>query len=66
MTNKKRVKHITINLTEEESDIIERLAAIGERKPADLARLLLMRQAVKEWGEMQPEGAPFTPLKFNQ
>lgn len=62
----KRTKHITINLTEEESELIAHLAEINERTPADLARRLLMRQAFKEWGDMQPKGEELTPLKYNQ
>lgn len=54
----KRTNKITVNLTDEEMELINRLAEIGERKTSELARLLLMRQACQEWGKLQPEGQP--------
>lgn len=65
----KRQKHITVNLTDEESALIERLAEIYDRKPAELARILLNGAAIAEWGKIQvqehPENsAPFTRLHF--
>ena len=54
----KREKHITINLTEQESELIERLAELTERKPAELARILLNRAALTEWGKIQANTHP--------
>ncbi len=54
-TNDKRTKHITVNLTEDEMALLERLAETYERKPAELARLLLTRAALAQWGELQPK-----------
>jgi hypothetical protein len=61
----KRTNKITVNLTDEEMQFISRLAEVGERKISELARLLLMRQALNEWGKMQPQGEPFRPLSLD-
>lgn len=66
----KRSKHITVNLTTEEMTLLNRLCEIYERKPADLARILLNRVALAEWAKIQakehPESAqPFQPIKLN-
>jgi len=65
----KRNKHITVNLTTEEMTLLNRLCEIYERKPADLARILLNRVMLAEWGKIQvkehPENAqPFQPIKL--
>ena len=60
----KRTNHITINLTDEEMELINRLAEQEERKPSELARILLIRQARQEWQKQQPISADFEPLKF--
>ena len=65
----KRQKHITVNLTEEENALLNRLCEIYERKPADLARILLNGAMLREWGKIQvkehPENAqPFQPIKL--
>jgi len=69
--NDKRTRALTVHLTEEEAQLIERLADMSERKPAELARLLLNKKALEEWGriqyELHPENRqPFTPAKFSQ
>ena len=67
MEKKKRTVNITLHLTEEESELLERLAELTERKPAELARLLLNKKALEEWGKIQAqkhENAPFEPLKY--
>lgn len=66
----KRIKNITLHLTEQESELIERIAELTERKPAELARLLLCRAALQEWTRYQmtehnPDAEPLTPLRFN-
>lgn len=56
--NAKRTEKITVNLTPNEFAFIQMLSEKAERKPSELARLLLMRQACQEWGKLQPEGQP--------
>ena len=51
----KKIKHITVNLTTEEAELIERIAEDLERKPAELARILLLRQARQLWQTMSQE-----------
>ena len=60
----KRTNHITINLTDEENELINKLAEQEERKPAELARILLIRQARQQWQKQQPTDSEFEPLKF--
>ena len=60
----KRRNQITINLTDEERELIERLSEIYERKPAELVRILATRKGLEVWGSMQPKGEELTPLKF--
>lgn len=60
----KRVKHYLINLTEEESEMIERIAQDTERKPAELIRILLMKAARQQWASMSAlNNEPLQPLK---
>lgn len=66
----KRTKHITINLTEEELKMLERIAEHNERNKSEQARVLLMRQARKEWGgisnQEHPQNLqPFRRVKFD-
>ena len=58
----KRIKNITLHLTEQESELIERLAELTERKPAELARILLNRAALNEWGKIQANTHPADTL----
>ena len=51
----KKIYHITVNLTEEENELIQRIATDTERKPAELARILLLRQARQLWQTMSQE-----------
>ena len=67
--DEKRTRALTVHLTEEEAQLIERLADMSERKPAELARLLLNKKALEEWGriqyELHPENRqPFTRPEF--
>lgn len=67
MDKKKRTVNITLHLTEEEAELLERLSELTERKPAELARILLNRATLNEWGKIQAQkhpDAPFEPLKF--
>ena len=60
----KRVKHYLINLTEEEAELLERLAEEQERKTSELARILLIREAKREWAIIsQLDNKPLTPIK---
>ena len=61
----KRNKHYLINLTEEENELIERIAQDTERKPAELCRLLLMRAARQQWANMSAlNNEPLQALKY--
>lgn len=67
--DEKRTRALTVHLTEEETQLIERLAEREERKPAELARRLLIKKALEEWAKIQieehPENAqPFTRPEF--
>lgn len=60
----KKIYHITVNLTEEENELIKRIAQDTERKPAELARLLLMKEARRQWASMSAlNNEPLQPLK---
>ena len=65
MKEQKRNKHITVNLTQEESDTIQALADIYDRKPADIARILLNRAAFAEWVKVQAEQHPSELVKIS-
>lgn len=58
----KRTKNITLHLTEQEAELLERLAELTERKPAELARILLNRAALNEWGKIQTNTHPADTL----
>lgn len=65
----KRTETLTLHLTKSERELLERLAEREERKPAELARLLLNKKALEEWAKIQieehPENAqPFTRPEF--
>lgn len=67
----KRNKHITVNLTDEEINLLNKIAELYERKPSELARILLNRATLAEWQNIQskehPENlAPFSVPKFPQ
>lgn len=66
----KRNYSYTINLTEQESQILEALAKALDRKPRELLRLLATPQIIEAWQELQlnrpenkhaPTLAHFTP-----
>ena len=66
----KRTKHITINLTDEELEMLERIAEHNDRNKSEQARVLFLRQARIEWGQIQnqehPQNLqPFKPIKFD-
>lgn len=48
MDNQKRTNSFTINLNDEEAEMLLKLAKLEERKPRELARILLLRQLKKE------------------
>ena len=61
----KKTKHITVNLTQEENELIERIAEGLERKPAELARLLLLREARRQWASMSAlDNEPLRPMTY--
>ena len=67
----KRNKHITVNLTDEEMTLLNRIAEMYDRKPSELARILLNRATLAEWCDIQnkehPENlAPFSVPKLPQ
>ena len=71
MENEKRTEAITLHLTQGERDTLEALAELLERKPAELARLILTKGIGKKWAEQQekehPENcADFTRPKFGE
>ena len=60
----KKNYHITINLTEEENELIQRIAQDLERKPAELARILLLKEARRQWASMSAlNNEPLKPIK---
>lgn len=66
----KRIKNITLHLTEQEAELLEVLAEMEERKTAELARILLNKKALELWTQKQtekhnPNAQPLTPLKFD-
>ena len=52
----KRTKKISINITEEEFQLLEKLASHERRTISELASLILMDNALLLYGEMQPKG----------
>lgn len=61
----KKTNHITVNLTDEEMELIERIATDTERKPAELCRILLMKEARRQWASMSSlNNEPVQPLKY--
>lgn len=59
----------TINLDEGAAALVQKLAEIYQRKPAELLRLLLLPQLCNEWAKVQriehPENRqPFTPVRY--
>ena len=60
---------ITINLNDESAALVQKLADIYQRKPAELVRLLVVPQLSNLWAEVQrqehPENrAPFQPVRW--
>lgn len=54
----KKIIHITVNLTEEEGQLLNKIAEATQRKPAELCRLLLIRSAVELWADIQAKQNP--------
>ena len=54
----KRTKNITLHLTPSELELLETVAEHHERKPAELARLLLAWATRKEWAKIQEQEHP--------
>lgn len=52
----KRTKKVSINITEEEYQLLEKLASHERRSVSELASLILMDNALLLYGEMQPKG----------
>ena len=60
---------ITINLNDESAALVQKLAEIYQRKPAELVRLLVVPRLCDLWAEVQrqehPENrAPFQPVRW--
>ena len=51
-------KSYTINLTNEQAEMLEKIAEHEERKPRELLRLLLKPILTQKWVEMQREEHP--------
>ena len=51
-TTQKRTNKMTINLTDEELELLQRVSEENERKPSEQARVLLMRACRLEWGNI--------------
>lgn len=54
----KRIKNITLHLTEEEAELLERLAELDQRKPSEMSRILLVAAALDKWGQIQAQEHP--------
>ena len=59
----------TVNLDEEAAALVQKLAEIYQRKPAELLRLLLLPQLSNEWAKIQREAhpenrQPFAPVRY--
>ena len=53
-TNDKQLNNsYTVNLTDEQSQLLEKIAEHEQRKPRELLRLLLVPQLFKAWAEIQ-------------
>ena len=52
----KRTKKVSINLTEEEYQLLEKLALHERRSISELAALIVVDNALLLYGEMQPRG----------
>ena len=53
-TNEKQLNNsYTVNLTDEQSQLLEKIAEHEQRKPRELLRLLLVPQLLKAWAEIQ-------------
>lgn len=59
----------TINLDQDAAELVEKLANLYQRKPAELLRLLVLPQLSNEWAKIQaiehPENRqPFQPVRY--
>lgn len=57
----KRTKKISVNLTEDEYNVIDYLARHTRRSVSELAALILVDNSQKLFEEMQPKGEWFFP-----
>ena len=57
----KRTKKISVNLTEDEYNVIDYLARHTRRSVSELAALILVDNSQKLFEEMQPKGEWFIP-----
>ena len=55
----------TINLDEETAELVNKLAKIYQRKPAELLRLLVVPQLSNEWAKIQAIEHPENRQPFN-
>lgn len=58
MERQKKTKHYTINLTEQEAELIERIALETNRRPAEVLRLLVLPPAFKWWRDFNNREHP--------
>ena len=62
----KRTEKITINLTEEENELLKKICEHNERKPSEQARILLLRECGREWAKIQEQEHPTNKEPFKQ
>ena len=66
----KREQNMTLHLTKEEWELIQRISEHNERKPSEQARILLLRECGREWAKIQEQEhptnkEPFKKVSFN-
>lgn len=65
-TNEKRIKKVTINLTDAEWELIQAISEHNERKPSEQARILLLRECGREWAKIQEQEHPTNKADFER